>query len=129
MEAAAVRRRGTDRMAELFHVSSVDAVQVIRLELPQTLDSGEFDRINDALLTVIAQRPTAGWVLDLSPLEYAGSSVLGLLVNLRQRVKQAGGRLVLCGLSDLLLQIFRTCSLERLFVIRRSVDEAVARAR
>ena len=30
---------------ELFQVSSVDLVQVVRLELPQTLDSGEFDRI------------------------------------------------------------------------------------
>jgi anti-sigma B factor antagonist len=116
-------------MDQLFQVSTIDAVQVIRLELPQALDSGEFDRINDALLTLIAQQPAAGWVLDLSPLGYAGSSVLGLLVNLRQRVKQSGGRLVLCGLSELLLQIFRTCSLERLFVIRRSVDEAVARAR
>src|SRR3954467_13438714 len=112
-------------MTELFQVSSVGPVQVIRLELPVALDSGEFDRINDSLLTLIGQNPGGGWVLDLSPLGYAGSSVLGLLVNLRQRVKQSGGRLVLCGLSELLLQIFRTCSLERLFVIRRSVDEAV----
>jgi anti-sigma B factor antagonist len=116
-------------MAELFQVSEVGLVQVIRLELPDSLDSAEFDRINDALLTVIAGRPAGAWVLDLSPLHYAGSSVLGLMVNLRQRVKQSGGQLVLCGLSDLLLQVFRTCSLERLFVIRRSVDEAVARAR
>ena len=68
-------------------------------------------------------------MLDLTRLCYAGSSVLGLIVNIRQRVKQGGGRLVLCGLSDRLLQIFRTCSLERLFVIRRTEADAVARAR
>jgi anti-sigma B factor antagonist len=115
-------------MAELFQVSAAGVVQVIRLELPESLDSGEFDRLNDAVLAVISQRASGAWVIDLSALQYAGSSVLGLLVNIRQRVKQSGGRLVICGLSTLLLQIFRTCSLERLFVVRRSLDEAVARA-
>ena len=117
-------------MAELYRVSSVGPVRVIRLELPVSLDSDEFDRLNDAILTILsAGGPSAGWVLDLGGLHYAGSSVLGLLVNVRQRVKQSGGRLVLCGLSEHTLQVFRTCSLERLFTIRRTTDEAVDRAR
>ena len=116
-------------MQQLFQTTTVDAVQVIRLELPEALDSDEFDRLNDTLLTEVGQRPAGSWVVDLSVIHYAGSSLLGLMVNIRQRVKQSGGRLVLCGLSDTLMQIFRTCSLERLFVIRRTVAEAVDRAR
>ena len=125
-------------MAELFQVSQVGAVQVIELRLPEQLDSEEFGRLNDTLIEAAAASsaasaggggPERALVLDLSHLAYAGSSVLGLLVNVRQKVKEAGGRLVLCGLSDRLLQTFRTCSLERLFVIRRSRDEAVDRAR
>jgi anti-sigma B factor antagonist len=116
-------------MTELFQLSAVGIVQVIRLELPEALDSGEFDRLNDAVLDIIGKQAAGGWVIDLSAIEYAGSSVLGLLVNIRQRVKQSGGRLVICGLSNLLVQIFHTCSLERMFVIRKSLDEAVARAR
>ena len=112
-------------MADLFRVKAVGPVQVIRLELPQTLDSDEFGCLNESLLKVLGQRPEGGWVLDLSELHYAGSSLLGLMVNLRQRVKQAGGRLVLFGLSDRLMTIFRTCSLERLFVIRKSEDDAI----
>jgi anti-anti-sigma factor len=113
-------------MAQFFDVSSVGPVQVIRLQLPETLDSAEFDSLNESLLSLVAQRSNGKSVLDLSRLAYAGSSVLGLLVNLRQRVQQAGGRLVLCGLSSGLLQIFRTCSLERLFIIKKSEAEAVA---
>jgi anti-sigma B factor antagonist len=116
-------------MADLFQVSAVGLVQVIRLELPEALDSGEFDKLNDAVLGIIGKQAAGGWVVDLSALQYAGSSVLGLLVNIRQRVRQSGGRLVICGLSNLLIQIFHTCSLERMFVIRKSLDEAVARAR
>jgi anti-anti-sigma factor len=115
-------------MTELFRVKAVGPVQVIRLALPESLDSDEFDRLNESLLTILAERPGGGWVLDLSELHYAGSSLLGLMVNLRQRVKQAGGRLVLFGLSDRLMTIFRTCSLERLFVIRKAEDDAINRA-
>jgi anti-sigma B factor antagonist len=115
-------------MAELFRVSSVGLVQVIRLALPQTPDSTEFDRLNETLLSTIAERAEGSWVVDLSDIAYAGSAVLGLLVNVRQRIKEAGGRLVLCGLSGTMLQIFQTCSLEKLFLIRKSQDEAVRHA-
>ncbi len=116
-------------MAELFQVSNVGGVRVVELDLPESLDSDEFNRLNDALFDAVSHNPGGALVLDLSRLQYVGSSVLGLMVNVRQRVKEAGGRLVLCGLSERLLQIFRTCSLERLFVIRRGRDEAVDRAR
>ena len=117
-------------MAELLQVSQIGTVQVIELWLPETLDSEEFGRLNDSLIAAASGGgPDRALVLDLARLAYAGSSVLGLLVNVRQKVKEAGGRLVLCGLSDRLLQIFRTCSLERLFLIRRSRDEAMERAR
>ncbi len=117
-------------MSDLIRVTSVgQGVRVIRLSLPETMDSGDFDRLNESMLSTVAEQAAEGWVLDLSNLAYVGSSVLGLLVNLRQRIKQAGGRLVLCGVSENLMQTFRTCSLERLFVIRRTSDDAVARAR
>jgi len=58
---------------------------------------------------------------------YAGGWVLGLMVNIRQQVRQAQRKLVLCGLSDRLMQIFQPCNLERLCVISRSRKDAVER--
>jgi len=46
-------------------------------------------------------------------------------VNLRHRTKKAGGKLVLCGLAPRLIEIFRTCCMERLFTITRTRPEAV----
>jgi anti-anti-sigma factor len=116
-------------MAELFHTTTAGPVQVVHLELPDALDSDDFDRLNESLLAELGKSPGGAWVLDLSMMHYAGSPLLGLMINVRQRVKQSGGRLVLSGLSDTLTQIFQTCSLERLFVIRRSTAEAIERAR
>ena len=84
---------------------------------PLTLDIEEFDRLNESILELIRGEPEGQWVLDLSQVAYMGSASLGLLVNLRQQIKQSGGRLVLCGLSPQMLHIFKTCCMERLFRI------------
>ena len=113
-------------MAEaFFQVSKIQAVNVVELALPQSLDSEEFDRLNEQMLALFDGQPAGRWVLDLSRLSYMGSSALGLMVNIRQRIKQAGGRLVLCGLSPRLLHIFQTCCMERLFTIKPTRADAL----
>jgi anti-anti-sigma factor len=109
----------------LFKVVQEGSVNILELRFPSHLDSGEFDRLNDAVLAALAAQADGRWVLDLSSLTYAGSSLLGLMVNARQRVLQAGGRLALCGLSPRLMRIFTTCCLERLFDIRNTRAEAI----
>ena len=77
---------------------------------------------------MVRGEPEGQWVIDLSQLSYMGSAALGLLVNLRQQIKQSGGRLVLCGLSPQLVHIFNTCCMERLFRIVKSRADAVSAA-
>jgi stage II sporulation protein AA (anti-sigma F factor antagonist) len=110
-----------------FEVSQVGPVNVVLLRLPEIMDSHEFDRLNEELLAAVAGSPQGRWVLDLASLNYMGSSSLGLMVNLRQRIKQVGGQLVLCSISPPLMKIFQTCCLERLFTITRTRTEALHR--
>lgn len=108
-----------------FAVIPQDAAQVLRLTVPLHVDSADFDKFHELVLSAVTAKANGRWVIDLAELSYMGSSLLGLMVNIRQRVRQSGGQLALCGLSPKLLQVFRTCSLERLFVIRAGRDEAV----
>lgn len=105
--------------------ASADAIQVIELHLPASLDASEFDALNESILQILDGQTGRRWVIDLAHVEYIGSSVLGLIVNLRQRIKAGNGRLALCSLSPRLIQIFRHSSLERLFTISRTRPEAV----
>jgi anti-anti-sigma factor len=111
---------------DLYQLSKSESVHVVELTLPHALDIQEFDRLNDSMIELIRAEPEGHWVLDLSRLSYMGSAALGLLVNLRQQIKQSGGRLVLCGLSPELLHIFKTCCMEKLFKITKTRQEAVA---
>ena len=108
-----------------FEVSQSGSVNVVVLRLPEMMDSHEFDRLNDEVLAAIGASPQGRWVFDLANLNYMGSSSLGLMVNIRQRVKQVGGQLILCSISPPLMKIFRTCCLERLFMIARTREDAV----
>ena len=107
-----------------YRIESSNSAQVIELTLPQVLDSAEFDELNEAMLSTISERKGDRWVIDLGHVDYMGSAMLGLMVNLRQQIKSAGGRLVLCSMPPSLLQIFRTCCMERLFTIARTREEA-----
>ena len=110
-----------------FQVSQVGAVNVVTLLLPEMMDSQEFDRLNDEILMAISSSTEGRWVFDLANLSYMGSSSLGLMVNLRQRIKELGGELILCNISPQLLRILRTCCLERLFPTARTREDALRR--
>ena len=115
-------------MGELFQVQTEQSVTVIEMDLPEQIDSSEFDRLNTALLAMLDGKQRA-WVIDLTDVDYLGSAMLGLMVNFRQRVQSVKGRLVLCGVSPKLLEIIQACCLDRLFPIARSRTEAVKLAR
>ena len=112
----------------LYRLSKAGAVNVVDLALPNTLDIEEFDRLNASMLEAVRAEPHGQWVLDLSQVAYMGSAALGLLVNLRQQIKQSGGRLVLCGLSPQMMRVFKTCCMERLFKITKGRKDAIAAA-
>lgn len=112
-------------MAELYRVVTIESAHLIELHLPEMLDPTEFDQLNEGMLAHFEGNAGRAWIMDLSTTRYMGSAMLGLMVNIRQRVKSAGGRLVLCGLSRELNDIFVTSSMQRLFTITRTRPEAL----
>jgi len=110
---------------ERFNITEEKSVQILQFSLPVTLDTMEVDGIIESVLKQIEPRGDRLWVVDLARVEYLGSSMLGLFVNMRERIRQSGGSLVLCGMSPPLQRIFRTCCLDRLFTIAKSRTDAI----
>lgn len=73
----------------------------------------------------------AAWrlVVDCSPVTLIASVGLGVLANLSSECKKNGGRLVITGLSDQLLQVLHVTRLDKLLAIAPDVDAAAAAAR
>jgi anti-anti-sigma factor len=113
-----------DMASSLYSISDLEFGRVVELSLPAQMDVIQFDDLNVSLISEIDSKPSH-YVIDLSRTDYVGSAVLGLLVNLRTRVRKSGKKLVLCRLSPRIIEIFRVGSLESLFVVVGTREAAV----
>ena len=97
------------------------------MKITDTLDSSEIDQLNERLASLFTDKAHKSWVMDLSGVEYLSSAMLGLLVNFRQpRCRPSeGGRLALCEISPRLMEIIRTCCMDRLFKIAKTRADAM----
>ena len=112
-------------MSTWHTIQSEGTLHVMELRIPDQVDAVEFDKFNEAIPQMLAANADGRWVLDLTRAQYTGSAMLGLMVNVRQRIKSAGGSLVLCGVSPRLQQILAASSLDRLFRVERARENAV----
>src|SRR4051812_6375750 len=94
----------------LYRHNEEGGVHIVQLILPMQTDHTEFDKLNDTIGDLLEKTAADRWVIDLTEVDYIGSALLGLLVNLRQRIKAGGGTLILCGLSDHVTKALKTCS-------------------
>ena len=64
-------------------------------------------------------------LLDLSPVELAGSAALGMLIRLKGKCANEGCQLSLCGLQPTVSEVLKITQLDQIFDIYVDVDEAI----
>ena len=67
----------------------------------------------------------ASVVLDLSKVVFIDSSGLGAILSVLKRMPK-GCELIICGTTDPVTSMFKLTRLDRVFTMRKSVDEAVS---
>ena len=65
-------------------------------------------------------------LIDLEAVEFLSSSVLGKLIRLYKRARQAGGRVRLCSIRPSIREVFEITQLDKVFEIYPDADEALA---
>jgi len=97
-----------------FSISTTEA-GVTRLAIEGELDAVTVSDLRGELEKLLARRP-ARVEIDLSLLRMVDSSGVGALVSLYKRVRAQGGDVVVTGLRDQPLAIFRLLRLDRVMV-------------
>jgi anti-anti-sigma factor len=80
----------------------------------------------DALLRQISDQGAKNAVMDLGALDYFGSIVLELMVVLWKRVSAQGGKLAVCNVSDVGMEILKTAKFDTIWPIVATRDEALS---
>lgn len=92
------------------------------------IDSTTAAQFGQKIESVVAS-PSARLVVDLRDLDYISSAGFRVLLVAAKRADESGSRLVLCGLSSKVRQLFDVGGFLDLFAITATRDEAMAASR
>ena len=102
-----------------------DGVTVVTFDAgPHTLDETAVDEVRDAVLAAALAEPPRV-VIDLTEVEFFGSSFIELMFRLWKRLQDRSGRFALCGASSYCREVLAVTKLERLWQTFDTRDEAV----
>ncbi|GAA2435543.1 anti-sigma factor antagonist BldG [Actinomadura vinacea] len=92
--------------------------------------SGEIDvftspRLRENLLDII-DNGALHLVVDLSDVTFLDSTGLGVLVGIYHRLRARDGSMSFMGVNDRVRRVFHVTQLTKIFVLHRSLEEAVA---
>lgn len=109
-----------------FRSQTVADVVVIEFLVPGICDGPEIDELSNALHELIGRSTSKKMIIDLARVRFVASRAVSLLVNIKQLIDVHGGELLVCGLREQLLQVFRLSGLERFLSLHATRDEALS---
>ena len=108
-------------------------VLILAIELKRVASYESAETMGRELIEAVEAEGAQKVVVDLSRVEYMSSVGYGPLISLRGWLREAGGRLILCGLSPVVHQMFEATRLlinphspQSLFEFTDTVSKAVA---
>ena len=117
----------TARPAFDLNMTDVNECKVFHLH-GRLMDQQQADRLMHALEEELASGHHQV-VLDMSQLQYMNSTGLNIVIGLLTKTRNAGGEVMIAGMSQGVRQLFLVTKLDSVFTILPTVDEAVARLR
>ena len=87
------------------------------------LDEQNVQFIGEELFSLVETNPRV--VLNFAAVEFLSSAMLGKLITFQKRIGEADGRLILCGVSDKILEVFKITRLNKCMHISPTVSEAL----
>ncbi len=83
------------------------------------------EEMTSRLRTYIGTEKPKKMVVDFTGVRFFTSQMLGVLVDIWRRLRDYGGRLLICGINPQLNRVFRITNLDRIFEFYPDRDAAV----
>lgn len=99
----------------IVSVSRQDGVTVVTFNVPSISSAASVDKISDILKPMVSMRQQESIIIDFDGVKFFSSLVLGMLVDMWRRMKDAGGTLIISGINPQLSRVFRITNLDTIF--------------
>ncbi|MDR1492101.1 MAG: STAS domain-containing protein [Planctomycetaceae bacterium] len=107
-----------------IEVKQISGCTVVRCLTSKLNDEYAIQEWGDEL-TQAAESVGKAFVVDFSQVMFMSSSALRALITLQKTVALQNVPLLLCGLNDSILEIFKITNLDSIFKIRKGTEEAI----
>ena len=84
----------------------------------------ELESASLGVFEMVSQHPEGKVLVDLTFLEYCGSTLLGIIMRIWTKVSQAGGSMVVCLSSPQIARLMQLTQLDKLWTIHPSREAA-----
>ncbi|GMW03217.1 MAG: hypothetical protein AMXMBFR84_43520 [Candidatus Hydrogenedentota bacterium] len=95
------------------------------ITLSGRFDAGSASDAEQMFRSVLANSPSS-LIVDMSGVDYISSGGLRILVMVSKTLAKSGGRIVLCGLTPFVAEVFQITNLASLYTILPNVTDALA---
>lgn len=120
-DCGAIMKGGTSLLVETIKDATIVTFQDAAL-----LETIRIQNTGTALFDLVDRQNRLRIVLDFHNVRSLSSSMLGVLLTLKNKLEDAGGRMVLCGLARDLRRLFEMTALDRVFQFAPDADQALA---
>ena len=110
-------------------VQNMQGVTCVTFHDKAILDGAVIDRIGKQLFDLIDKQDRRKMVLDMSHVEFLSSAMIGVIISLQRKHAERKGKLVMCGLRDNLMKVFKLTRLDKLLTFKKDEQAALAAAR
>src|SRR6516165_5727989 len=108
-----------------LEVEDVGDIAVVNFIDKKILDEQNIQMIGDDLFRLVDELGRRKIVLNFSNVEFLSSAALGKLITLNRKVQAVRGKLVLCGISKEIKEVFEITKLDKLFTIHQEEQAAL----
>ncbi len=117
-----------DEQGPRLKTTKQDGTLVVELGETKILDESTISKLGEELLNLASGIPEPKMVLDFANVGHMSSSVLGMLITLHKRLRERGGRLLLCNIRASIYEVFKITRLDQVFDISPDRPEALRRS-
>lgn len=109
-----------------FTLQMVEKWSVVEFRTPTLMDAVELNTIGEQLYRLVDSEDRRFMILDFEKVQYISSQAIGIVLTLYKKLGALqGSKLVLCGVSDKLMQLIKITRLDRVLIIKPTQHEAV----
>lgn len=110
---------------KIIDLATTDQYTLVTFKVPSISNASAVDSISEILRPMVDSGQIQRLIVDFQGVRFFSSLVLGMLVDMWQRLNKAGGAVVISGIDPQLSRVFRITSLDKIFQFYPDTNAAI----